>query len=223
MKLQFSARLLRSCSLLQQENPFPKASSGIVSLCRRKTYVEVWRQLLEESYFNILLRDYSIFILKLGVRGAYDQNNISLSYFGCPFDFVSIEDYIIEEYGEEYLEYQYDAGFQKEYEQVLNDSPPVESPVMFRYDYSPNLYLPARHPASHLHVGFQNEIRMGCKRILDPLSFISFVLRQQYPEIWASEVVAKYQSVFKSSIRDSLPVVPKACFCKSDKLEMYLN
>lgn len=222
-KLQLSTELLRLCSLSQQVNPYPRIPSDIAALCRKEPYVEVWRLLVSESCFDILLRDYSFFMFKFDVLGPQDQYAISMNYYGCPFDLVSIEDYIVEIYGEEYLVFKDDVQMRNEYEQFLNDSHLVESPVIFRYDYSPQLYTPARHPASHLHIGFRNEIRIGCERVLDPLSFTSFVIRQQYPEIWASNAVIDHQSIFKPSIRRSLPSVPQDYISESDKLEMYLN
>ena len=81
-----------------------------------------------------------------------------MSYYGCPFVFTTLENYIIDNYGEESLIYIYDPFITDEYEQALNESMQIESPVTFRYDYSPRLYHPGSHPASHLHIGYNNDI-----------------------------------------------------------------
>jgi hypothetical protein len=59
-----------------------------------------------------------------------------------------------------------------------------ESPVMIRYDYAPDDYNEGLHPASHLHIGFESEIRIGCKCIMLPQTFILKIVRQCYPNEW---------------------------------------
>lgn len=218
-KLNSSIKLLRSSSLFQSENRYPKVPVDIASICREKSYAEIWRFLLSESYFRILLNDYSFFMFNV----VNNPLSISMSYYGCPYDFVTLEDYIVESYGEEYLPLKYDPEIKEEYELALNDRPALKAPVTFRYDYSPDLYESGRHPASHFHIGFENEIRIGCYRILDPLSFTAFVIRQHYPEIWKHKVLESHINLFKSSIRTSLESVSKPYISEYDKLEMYLD
>lgn len=61
-KLNSAVKLLRSSDLIQSENNFPKKPVDIASICREKSYVETWKFLLSESYFRILLKDYSFFM-----------------------------------------------------------------------------------------------------------------------------------------------------------------
>lgn len=223
-KLNSAIKLLRLSDLIQSENHFPKKPIDIASICREKSYTETWKFLLSESYFRILLKDYSFFMFYYVKNDRLkEESSISMSYYGCPYDFITLEDYIVENYGEEYLSFKYDPDIKQEYELELDDSPVLEYPVTFRYDFSPELYESGRHPASHLHIGFENEIRIGCYRILDPLSFTAFVIRQHYPEIWKHTVLKSCVEIFQSSIRNSLPLVSESYFSEHDKLEMYLD
>lgn len=222
-KLQHSFRALNALSIVRQINHYPNMNEDIPSLCRKKKYNDIWRLLIQESCFSILLDDYSFFIFRINNEGHTGPDILSMSYYGCPYEFITFDDYIVETYGEEFLVLRYDSEIRAEYEQALEDSRPIDSPVTFRYDYSPELYSPARHPASHFHVGLNNEIRIGCARILDPLSFTAFVLRQQYSEIWIKRALPDCKETFEPSIRDNLPLIPKHYFSELDELEMYLR
>ena len=71
---------------------------------------------------------------------------------------MPIEDYIVEAVGENNFDPSLIYTFQEEYEQALNECKLIKHPVIFRYDYSPELYHPGSHPASHIHIGFDNNI-----------------------------------------------------------------
>lgn len=169
-----------------------------------------------------MLKDYGVFLFSINDDDG-SENLISMSYYGNPYEFMTLEDYIVEQHGEEYLFFQDDPSIVEEYQYSLFNSPRLESPVTFRYDFSPGQYASGRHPASHIHVGFSNQIRIGCEKILNPISFVAFVLRQQYPKVWKSRVLKSYISICKKSIRESLPSVPSSFLCHDDRLEMYLG
>jgi len=222
-KINSSILLLRKCNLFLKENRFPKAVLDIASVAKYKNYHEIWRLLLEESVFRILLKDYSLFTFENHPKESKSNNLISMSYYECPFKFVDIESYIVGELGEDYLGFKDEPSIIEEYKQSLYESESIESQVTFRYDYAPMDYESGRHPASHMHIGFNSQIRIGCERILNPVSFVAFVIRQQYPDIWKSVVLASCISLCKSSIRDSIPVVLAKFKSASDSLEMYLS
>ncbi len=220
-KLNSAIKLIRSSDLLQVENFSPTKPTNIAAKCRKKKYSEIWKFLLSESCFRVLLKDYSFFIFSS--QKNQETISTSMSFYGCPYDFITLEDYVVETYGEEYLSFKHDQDIQKEYEYALDHSPQLDCPVTFRYDFSPNLYKPGRHPASHMHIGFENEIRIGCERILDPLSFTAFVIRQHYPEIWHKKILKSHTNFIESSIRNSLPLVSDRYSSEYDKFEMHLH
>ncbi|MFQ5978924.1 MAG: DUF2290 domain-containing protein [Candidatus Heimdallarchaeota archaeon] len=110
-----------------------------------------------------------------------EDNTLSYSYYECP---------VIEEpmNGRGFSDY----------------NPPV-APV--RYDYDPQNYGQA-HPASHLHVGFKNNIRVGSDRILTPISFVLFIIRQYYPEEWLLLLENPRNNIWCRNIRRDDLLVP---------------
>jgi hypothetical protein len=222
-KINTAIELLRKCKLFLKENRNPKTPSGIASLVKQKGYQEIWKLLIEGSSFRILLIDYSFFTFEIDPNGYSSNNLISMSYYGCPFKFIDLESYIVQEFGEEYIALMDEPWIMEGYQQTLCDSVSLESPVTFRYDYAPTDYDSGRHPASHLHIGHNNEIRVGCERILNPVSFIAFVIRQQYPEIWKSVVLPSHLHLCKKSIRDAIPSVPIEFKSENDRFEMHLD
>lgn len=220
-KINLAISLLKKCDLFWQHNKHSKDTKGISSICRTKSYAEVWKFLLSESYFRILLKDSSFFIFGFDPMES-DSDLFSMSYYGCPYVFPSLEEYIIQIYGMEYLDLKYDQSVCDEYQQALEDCEELPSPVMFRYDYNPEQYEAGRHPVSHMHIGFKNEIRLGCYRVLNPLSFVSFVVRQQYPHEWRNRAISS-SGLFKASIRDTIPMIGTEFLSSHDVLEMYLG
>lgn len=222
-KCNSASALLRKCNLFLKDNRYPKPLSGIASLVKKKDYQEIWRLLIEDSFFRILLKDYSFFTFEIDPNGCSSNNLISMSYYGCPYKFIDIKSYIVQELGEEYVAFTDEPSIIEGYQQALYESVSVESPVTFRYDYAPADYDSGRHPASHLHIGHNNQIRVGCERILNPVSFVAFVVRQQYPEIWKSAVLPSHVHLCKGSIRDAIPSVPIKFKTENDRFEMYLD
>lgn len=217
-KIEISRVLLERSDLFLRENRRPARSSAL-TVAKKRGYADIWKGLIEESCFRILLKDYSFFTFFYTEPGDL----ITMSYYGNPYLFISLDDYIVEEYGEEYLMFKDDPVLIEEYEQSVVNSTPLESPVTFRYDYAPAQYDAGRHPVSHMHFGYGNQIRVGCEKVLNPLSFVAFVIRQQYPEIWQTKVLRAHASLCKSSIRSSIPTVPEKYVCDHDRMEMYLG
>lgn len=53
-----------------------------------------------------------------------------------------------------------------------------------RYDYSIPEYKENFHPVSHLHVGFNTNIRIPISKILNPCQFVDFIVKYFYSDIW---------------------------------------
>ena len=71
--------------------------------------------------------------------------------------------------------------FRADYEQYVTsvESKRIVTPI--RYDYSAAAYREGVHPASHVHFGFANEIRVGTRRVMNPVAFIL----PHVPQIWS--------------------------------------
>jgi hypothetical protein len=91
-----------------------------------------------------------------------------------------------------------------------------------RYDYNLDIYKEGIHPASHLHMGFNNNIRIATERILKPISFVLFILRQNYPNIWIGYISREYHNPILRNIRVTLDTVENDFRQRLDELQLFL-
>lgn len=70
------------------------------------------------------------------------------------------------------------------YSLSLSDNNPYVCPV--RYDYSVLEYKEHIHPVAHLHIGFNNDIRIPVSKILKPCQFVDFIIKYFYKNAWDS-------------------------------------
>jgi hypothetical protein len=59
--------------------------------------------------------------------------------------------------------------------------------ISIRYDYDFSLYREIYHPISHIHIGHDNNIKIGLNRKMLPETFIVFLIKNIYPKLWESE------------------------------------
>ena len=113
--------------------------------------------------------------------------------------------------------------FIDEYEKYAMNGTQKSIVTPTRYDYAPHQYVEGRHPASHMHFGYCSEIRVATNRILSPLSFLLFVLRQYYPEYWQRFCLRSIPRQCANSIRANLTLVQSKFSKNNDKHEMILT
>jgi hypothetical protein len=101
------------------------------------------------------------------------------------------------------------------------ESKNVVTPI--RYDYKATDYTEGLHPASHVHFGFANEIRIGTRRIMNPISFVLLLIRQRYPDHWKQVLAVKAHQVLCSNVRDTIDEVNEAYWKELDLLEVALH
>jgi len=123
-----------------------------------------------------------------------------------------------DEMAEEYDEFK----FKRDYENYLANPDIKENVTPLRYDYYPEHYVEGRHPASHFHFGNKNNVRVGTKKVLMPLSFVLFVIRQCYPEAWQKLSGMSDAEILCRNVRDSLEDVDKEFWNKLDQWELIL-
>ncbi len=74
--------------------------------------------------------------------------------------------------------------FQEEYEQFLTESQLNTSSIPIRYDLDIDNYKELLHSASHLHIGYANDIRIPVNKIVTPVQFTLFVIKHLYYHKW---------------------------------------
>lgn len=182
---------------------------------RNKSYLDNWKEYIRNNLYDFMLFDSSLIIFK------NEESNGSYVFFECPYKCLTYEEYceshnvnIYDDYFEFYLDY-------------LDTCNLKESPVMIRYDYDDSSYINGYHPVSHFHIGFDNNVRIGIERKLNPITFFLFVLRQHYNKKWLELVKSdyykeKFQSSYIKHKTDNEIVNPKF-WNVLDKSELYLT
>ena len=55
---------------------------------------------------------------------------------------------------------------------------------LIRYENAPSQYKPFIHPCSHFHIGLHSENRWPSSRVLTPLAFTLWIVKQYYGSFW---------------------------------------
>lgn len=208
-------KVLKKIHLFEERNYYPSKDFDPAEY-RNKTYKENWSTLISCNIYDFILSDNSILHFKIFNESA----KVSYNFFECPYRCSTYEEFLRES---EIHEEEEGRTFHDYYETYLNSCQLKESFTMIRYDYDVNSYLNGVHPASHIHIGFNNQVRIGIDKILSPLNFFSFILRQNYPSYWkllieTDDWVNRYKS-FKKSCN----IIEDTYWKKLDKLEFYLG
>jgi len=210
-------KVLRKYSLLR-ERWYPTLPEHLASTFRHLSYKEVWEKCYENRYFHFLLSDYSMLLFRIDYNGTM---NLSYSFIDCPITIISYTDFLlrigetVENVGDTYYQF---------YEEELAMSPSKESVVPLRYDYDENGYRSGVHPVSHFHFGHESNIRLGTELILQPVSFVLFVLRQFYPNIWTDFINNNANApILCRRIRSKLDSIDNTYLGTKDYWELFLK
>lgn len=207
-------QLLKSCELFLERNYWPKYSGLDAAMMRAMDYEEQWRECLKNRWYDYLLNDQSFIQFRL-------QPYPSFSYYDCPLEAVSFEDFSIQQVGEGWEMYM--EHLREEYDAYLETLVDRKSVTPLRYDYDVNSYKPGFHPAAHIHFGFGCNIRIATTKELNPVSFVLFVIRQHYPRAWVDFLDSGGINNFRREIRDNLRSVPGQYWNAYDSHELRLE
>lgn len=186
-------KILKLSDLYQDQNLFPKYSDYKSYLFKSSSFFESYKKILNERFYDYELYDNSLlqFII-------YDDLSSSLSYISSPYT--------------ELIEPNY---------QFTGPGNLKENFLLIRYDYQPSSYKEFCHPCAHFHFNLGNQIRLGSKKILNPIAFIFFILRQCYPTNWLSFLERNNNEKIFKNIRNGLNEVPKKSFNDEKELVLY--
>ena len=190
-----------------------------LGLLKTHDYIAIYKKAIEEYNYDILLYDDSILQFSYNVDSS-GKPLIRYSYYQFPFDFPDYKEYLLingltyEEAGELFID---------EYEQELSEASRKLYYTPVRYDYCEDEYTCAVHPASHLHIGYQNSIRIPISIVITPYMFTLFVLKQCYYSQWTELIkdssFLKAVDLSKVSCLD----IRSEFFTNLDKKELYLK
>ena len=185
---------------------------------RGLSYVDTWFTCLQNNYFDFSFRDGAFVQF---VLGSIRPLRLSYSYYECPYEGLTYEGFV--EFELELDLNETGDSFREEYETYRMTQEAKEAVTPFRYDYAPKDYVEGRHPASHVHFGHGSSIRIGTDKILKPMSFLMFLLRQCYASEWTSLHKMKDAEVWCRNVEDSLDEVSDKYRNDLDEREMTLH
>lgn len=226
-QLETIEKLLKKLSLFAERSAFPRTSPGASEL-RGKPYREAYEMVFRENAYDFRLSDQSLF--QFNISGTDIHNgSIRYCYYEAPIIVMSYEQFVAFELGLKPDESRYKNMIQEwgdesrtEYEDYVRSSDLKSAVTPLRYDCKANDYRPGIHPASHMHFGVENDIRVGTRRIMTPIAFVLFVIRQRYPDAWSDILKWNNPHQLCRNFRDQLKMVDEKYWCKTDEQELYL-
>ena len=188
--------LLEKLSLAAYRNHWPAIDQGTTELLRSSTsYAETYNRYLTCQAYDFLLDDGSLFFFR---RNPLDQTLLSYGYFESPYSGVSYSEFT-SEFGDRNEAWQ-------DYEEYCSQRPQRTHILPVRYDWSPALYREVAHPASHLHMGFESDLRLAVDAMIMPLHFVLLIIQHFYVKSWEAtasrflEVARASQSISDSEV-----------------------
>ena len=204
--------------LFYDKTSISKYSKKTVSnLCANSdfTYDELFKQIMINSDYDIFIpEDYGAFQFYIEKR----KNKISkvvYCYYSNSRNFSEIEDLIESDCLRE--------NIIRDYLHLYDDVPEKNNIVYFRYDFDPSIYNGIAHASSHLHIGWDNEIRIPIRNMMTPEMFVDFVVKNVYKELWRN---ALENNKFKSRVlklKSESVVLDRGFFCEDEKKILYLG
>lgn len=225
-RAQYRISLDRTKSLLRRsrlsKGISPSYNMGLYDAVRFSTpgeYITIYHEFIETFKYDFLLFDDSI----LQYSYVRDKNNhplIRYHYYQFPFEFPTYEEYLLSND----LTYE-EAGelFRHDYEQELSEASTRVYLTPIRYDYNATQYTGGVHPASHIHIGYMNSIRIPICMILTPFMFTLFVIKQCYYNEWLRLISYTGFSNALNTSKQSCVQLHTDLFGEVDKKELFLR
>lgn len=195
---------------------FPSYSEKAATF-RGLNYLDTWRLCIQKQYYHFQLIDNSLIQFE---AESYAPLKLRYVFYECLIKSISYLDFLVS-YDLNHREV--GDSFREEYENYLITCRVKDTFTPIRYDFTPDLYTEGRHPASHIHFGHQNEIRIGTKYILKPLSFLLLILRQHYPNAWNILIQNKEAKNWCKNVRKNLESIEDIYWNVLDEWEMILT
>ena len=157
-----------------------KLSANFLSMMFSDDYDAIYKTAMKNLDYDFVLFDGSF--LQFSVTGHANNEIIRYAYFPNPRSHRTYYEFLIDN------ETTYDeAGdmFTEEYEQYVSEARLKNIVTPIRYDYDYDAYAKdSHHPASHLHIGLEENVRIPISKIITPQVFLLLVIRNIYFDHW---------------------------------------
>lgn len=157
-------------------------SDEFKKISRKNSHLDLYNVAIKNLDYDIVLNDDSIF------QFSKTDNNYRYAYIQNPITNVTKDDYLLKVFGldeiqhieeDEYNNLKLDIQ-EEDFEQFKSEQLLNLNSIIIRYDVDPKNYKPLNHSYSHIHFGLGSFNRVACSRILTPLSFVLFVIKNNY-------------------------------------------
>lgn len=158
-------------------------SEEFLKISKGGNIIETYECAIQNFDYDILLKDDSL------IQFQQINNDLRYAYIQNPYKFISKEEYVLLMHTTEELELYPDLSVEElidenEYEQFLNEQKLNSISNYFRYDCSPAGYKPLVHSYSHFHIGMNENVRIPTSKIITPLKFTKFCIKNTYYDDW---------------------------------------
>lgn len=161
--------LLKEIDLLNEknytipENSFEKNkfSKEFLSISQKGKYKEIYDCAMKNKDYDFILKGNAI--MQFTIEKDSKKNIVKLRYafYKCPYLILGKNE-------------------------IENTDIFLDNYVSIRYDYDFSEYKEIIHPISHIHIGNDNNLRIPIDKILEPLEFGLFVIKNIYLNEWNS-------------------------------------
>lgn len=207
---------------LAREASFPIAAYGeshfvitpaIVAELRMRSYFDQWLYALTNGFFHLRLADHSLFLFSEGLVPSY-------SFLHCPLDLMTFSEFLSSQGLEDSPANR--RKYEIEYDSLFETASRRPNVTPIRFDFHPAGYNPGVHPAGHIHIGLDNEIRISSNK-MNAVSFVLFVMRQMYPNSWRRLIERLDSARISALIRHPESPISPNLWGVLDEVELHLR
>ena len=162
---------------------YSKYSDIFRKKARQGDYERIYITGIEMDDYDFLLQDGSYF------QFSYDKNESDFVLRMAFYPTINEISYV--DFLHEFLEMDIDecgSTFIEDYQQFLTEQE-VTRVTPVRYDYNSKIYRPLVHSSSHIHFGYEENIRIPIDGILLPSAFVKVILQYFYYDSWKEKVL----------------------------------
>jgi len=212
--------LLKDINLLRNSDFYKKKLiPQLIKIKEKRDYLLNYQEAVKKFNYHFMLSDESFLKFEC-IKDEKGSLILRYYYFGFPYNLPTYNEYLIDK-GKNFNVVGY--SDKDEYEQLIVESKEKDPITLIRYDYSEKNYLPGIHSASHFHIGYGNSMRISCSKMITPLLFTLFILKQVYYDEW--KILISNEKIIKSykSLKSKCKEIDKKIFQDIDRKELFLD
>ncbi|WP_430227069.1 DUF2290 domain-containing protein [Paraburkholderia tropica] len=185
----------------------------VIRTLRQSPYLDQWRISHENQWFHLVMHDLSFFV--------FDAARMSYSFVDRPIDVVSPRQYLRQNNKEVSRKNLND--IEEEYDLYLSSAVMRPHVTPIRFDLDVKAYRAGVHPAAHIHIGLENQVRLHVNKELTPVAFFLFVIRQMYPLYWERLCASNLSNKLKHVASAGLQLMDGKYCSPLDEIELRLS